>query len=426
MPTHTAAPFPPPQSASRHAVERYQLHFPEAEARDVLTAAQLALPIPSAAAHALLGRTWARPNEENEHRLHLEGAGVFVLTRLPDRDHSYVITYLRLDGAEQRRIARDWFLQPLGALRAAFELGMEAGRGGSDLHPAAASEQAIPALLTIVAGLVPTLVQPAPPPVVLDAPPEPGLPLGGSGAAAGEGAPIWTEHALGGLRGMVTCDPTVCGDPERWQWVTEQGVQLLLTMPTAGQWDVDVAALVEPSGRAMAWAGRDGARWRVLRLHTVPRALRASLLEQRAAAAAPRSGAVSPASVPPASVAPTTARPAASPPAGPLQAAAPAEGAEPPPPPVWSTVHPSEVRVQGWDGRAVRQCGELGVQPVPPGWFDMLTPVPPDELPDYAARAGLTPVSGRAAAGWVHQGVLLLVAVNERGEGTVARAGRLR
>ena len=129
MPPPSSSLFPPPYSASRHAVERYQLHFPEADTRDVLTAAQLALPIPSEAAHALLGRPSARPSEENEHRLHLEGAGVFVLSRLPERDHSYIITYLRLDGAEQRRIAREWFLQPLQALRAAFELGVEAARG---------------------------------------------------------------------------------------------------------------------------------------------------------------------------------------------------------------------------------------------------------------------------------------------------------
>ena len=429
MPPPSSSLFPPPYSASRHAVERYQLHFPEADTRDVLTAAQLALPIPSEAAHALLGRPSARPSEENEHRLHLEGAGVFVLSRLPERDHSTIITYLRLDGAEQRRIAREWFLQPLQALRAAFELGVEAERGGSALHPAAASEQAIPALLKLVAGLIPTLTHPAPPPATQDALPELGLPQGCSGAAQGDGAPIWSEHALGALRGMAAAEKTVCGDPHKWQWLTEQGVQLLLKLPTAGRWESDVAALVEPSGRAVAWAHRDGSSWEILRLHTVPRELRAPLLDQRVAVAAARSSTVAPTTPSPIDARPKPSPPAPANPAAPelaAQAPPPAHNPDPPPGPGWSTVHPSEVRVQGWDGRAVRQCSELGVQPVPPGWFNMLTPVPPDELPTYAARAGLTPFNGRPAAGWVHQGVLLIVAVNERGEGTVVRAGLLR
>ena len=140
-----------PASASRHAVERYRLHHAAATADDVCTAAQLSVPISTGQAYALTGRSAPLPGvDPADHRLHPDGTGIFVLVPLQESGGLYVHTYLRLDGAEQRRLARTWFLDPIPLLRTAFEMGFVAARApGAPEIAERASELAGPALASL-------------------------------------------------------------------------------------------------------------------------------------------------------------------------------------------------------------------------------------------------------------------------------------
>jgi len=110
-------------------VERYRQHHPDATGDDVCTAAQLSLPMTTEQAYALTGRPPPAPGADRaDHRLHPDGTGIFVLVPLQESGELYVGTYLRLDGAEQRRLARAWFLDTLPLLRSAFEMGFRAAR----------------------------------------------------------------------------------------------------------------------------------------------------------------------------------------------------------------------------------------------------------------------------------------------------------
>ncbi|HCH64139.1 MAG TPA: hypothetical protein DFR83_15150, partial [Deltaproteobacteria bacterium] len=144
---------------SKHAMERYGLHFPEAVATDVMAAIELSLPLPANLSDALAGRRRRTAPLEGEVRLlHPAGTGVFVLCALrEDPDKMYVKTYLRLDGAEQRRMARGWFLEPLQILRKAFELGFDAAKS-PDSPPLAV--QASAAALESLVQLAPRLGAP--------------------------------------------------------------------------------------------------------------------------------------------------------------------------------------------------------------------------------------------------------------------------
>ena len=145
---------------SHHAMERYRRHFPEAVATDVMAATSLSIPLSKQLADALAGRR-SRPGElEGEARLlHPAGSGIFVLCALREQpDRMYVKTYLRLDGAEQRRMARGWFLEPTQVLREAFELGYRAAQA-PDAPPMAV--QASEAHLDALVALAPRLGAPA-------------------------------------------------------------------------------------------------------------------------------------------------------------------------------------------------------------------------------------------------------------------------
>lgn len=135
---------------SRHAMERYRLHFPEATATDLIAAVAVSLPLSAHLADALAGRRRRPGPTDGEQRLlHPAGSGVFVMCAVDDQpERMFVKTYLRLDGQEQRRMARGWFLDPVLLLRRAFELGFDAARA-PDAPPLAvqASEAHINALV---------------------------------------------------------------------------------------------------------------------------------------------------------------------------------------------------------------------------------------------------------------------------------------
>ena len=67
---------------SKHAMERYRLHFPEAVATDVMAAIELSITLPTHLADALAGRRRrTAPVEGEERLLHPAGTGVFVPVR---------------------------------------------------------------------------------------------------------------------------------------------------------------------------------------------------------------------------------------------------------------------------------------------------------------------------------------------------------
>jgi hypothetical protein len=141
-------------------MERYRRHFPDAVATDVIAAIALTIPLSRQLADALAGRR-SRPGElEGEARLlHPAGTGIFVMcTPREETERMYVKTYLRLDGIEQRRMARGWFLEPTEVLREAFEMGYQAARE-ADAPPMAV--QASEEYLEQLVALAPRLGAPA-------------------------------------------------------------------------------------------------------------------------------------------------------------------------------------------------------------------------------------------------------------------------
>ena len=68
---------------SKHAMERYRLHFPEAVATDVMAAIELSITLPTHLADALAGRRRrTSPVEGEERLLHPAGTGMLSLIHI--------------------------------------------------------------------------------------------------------------------------------------------------------------------------------------------------------------------------------------------------------------------------------------------------------------------------------------------------------
>jgi len=380
--------------ATRHALDRYREHFPDATHGSLMAAAQVSIPVDGALAHTLLGRPSAAARGDaptEEHRLHPEGTGIFVLV-----PHSHlarrwmVVTYLRLHGAEQRRLARKWFLEPLEPLRQAFELGFAAARAGAPgLTAAAALVHAQSALLELAprlaAGPVEPERAPAPPVAPRDVPPveDPG---------------DWSEAARKQREGFLRAYAQVEADFGRWAWLGAAASAAALTATGGPPAEPRCAVRVEPGGLLIAVMDMaDPASPRVLGLRTLPRAARAAALE----------GAL-PAGAEPAVV------------AGVAPVAVPSEG---PPPDVVSA---DAVQVWGWSARAQAEAEAIGFVPVAPSWLHLLAPVPADTLLDLARELGWALGPGRRYAARTDGKVILLLAGRpEHPRLAVERCGRL-
>lgn len=382
--------------ATRHALDRFREHFPDATHGSLMAAAQVSIPVDGALAHTLLGRPAAAaaaraegPTEE--HRLHPEGTGIFVLV-----PHSHlarrwmVVTYLRLHGAEQRRLARKWFLDPLEPLQRAFELGFAAARdGAAGLTSAAAVAAAREALLALGPRLAAGPVEPERPAPAPAAPRE---------VPPVEDSGDWSETARKQREGFLRAYAQVEADFGRWAWLGEDAATAALAATGGPPVEARCAVRVEPGGLLIAVMDMmDAQAPRVLGLRTLPRAARAAALD----------GAL-----------PEGAAPAVV--AGAAPGAAAAEG---PPPDIVSA---DAVPVWGWSARAQAEAEAIGFVPVAPSWLHLLAPVPADTLLDVARELGWALGAGRRYAARTDGKVILLLAGRpEHPRLAVERCGRL-
>ena len=280
-------------SASRHAVERYRLHYPAAQGRDLLAAVALSLPISQEIARALVGRALSTSGgTTDEYRLHPEGRGIFVLCPVAiTPSQSFVRTYLRLDTYEQQRMAQAWFLEPVQLLRQSFELGFETAR--RDDAPALAM-QASEAALVHLSALAPRLASPpAPAPAPIIAPARAATPSKTSSPPRASSPPTEEHHTVAGPAGLrlsisprvqeildwfAASHPSFMVELTRWQVLPPQSVALVQSfshvpsMPVCG-------GLLEPGAQAVALLAAQGDTTEVLSLTNVPRKQRAALLD---------------------------------------------------------------------------------------------------------------------------------------------------
>jgi len=377
---------------SKHAMERYRLHFPEAVATDVLAAIELSVSLPPHLADALAGRRRRPGPIEGEARLlHPAGTGVFVLCALREEpERMYVKTYLRLDGVEQRRMARGWFLEPLQILRKAFELGFNAAQ----------SPEAPPLAVQASAASVDALVKLAPKlgaPVLGTAYEEQATvriqPVGPVDAAE-----VFT-HADDVAR-RVLADFSVAHlgfrtDLRQWIELDAEGLGALVAEPHVREQAVE-RGWVEPSGlAALVYRPTELDEARRVSVVSVPRRLRVVLVGELGT---------------------TSVEPVHEPPTESIAYVEHPESA--------TLAWASELRVRSWGARARREAETAGIGVIPAAWLGELEAVDPDELvgllPKMGWRLGPSATYGALRAG----ATVLLVRRAESAEAaTVVRCG---
>lgn len=413
-------------SATRHAQDRYQIHYPDAAWTDVLAAARLSLPMEPHVAFSLAGRRVPATLEPGqEFRLHPLATGVFVICqREEDPTTGYVRTYLRLYGKEQREFAIRMLLDPVVVLKEAFELGFREGRRAEGPPTALqASEQNLPALvalaprfaeeihrhrtaadqpltaLSLLPGDSPDPSPAATPTIEIT---EVGLipkPL-----------PTWAEQLSTNFLQRVVAlrrsNPKVNLDLTSWQPLPPAMLPRLHPhFPSEiGQAS---AVFLEPSGFHIAvLPGGD----ELARLYSVPKACREAVIRaSRAGAPSPSTPHASP-SAPAPAVAETSAssHPA---PEGVAQAV---------------FVAPQDLDVESWEPKALREAAVLGFDTFPVQWIDQLTPCTPEEGHAIALRQQWSlQETGRYAVYRSQEVALLIGEDNGRRAATILRVGRL-
>lgn len=97
---------------TRHAVDRYRLHHPGADWRDVLDGWDRGTDLEPETASALAGRAWSRRG--SWYRLTSNRRGLLVVTRSCRRDGAPFIlkTYLRFLESQQRFAETHWPRSP--------------------------------------------------------------------------------------------------------------------------------------------------------------------------------------------------------------------------------------------------------------------------------------------------------------------------
>lgn len=341
---------------SKHAMERYRLHFPDAVATDVLAAIILSVPLTAHLADALAGRRRRPGPVEGEARLlHPAGTGVFVLCALREEpERMYVKTYLRLDGAEQRRMARSWFLEPLQLLRRAFELGFEAAQR-PDAPPLAvqASGLAQDALVE----LAPRLGAPSIGTVYEEEATVRIQPAGARDAAelfesAGEVARRVLADFAAAHAGFRT-------DLRQWILLDDDGLAALVEEPHIREQGVS-RGWVEPGGYAAVLERPDELEpARRVAVVSVPRRLRGPLVGEEVPAGGEAGLEAVTEKITPVSLPDATQL-------------------------TWA----SDLRVRSWGARARREAEAAGIGVIPPAWLGELESIAPDELGPLLARLG--------------------------------------
>ncbi len=341
---------------SKHAMERYRLHFPEAVATDMMAAIALSLPLPAQLADALAGRRRRPGPVEGEARLlHPAGTGVFVLCALREEpDRMYVKTYLRLDGAEQRRMARGWFLEPLQILRKAFELGFNAAK--SPTAPPLAV-QASEAAIASLAKLAPTLGAPA-----LGTAYEEEATVRIQPVAPMDAAEVF--RTAGDVARRVLSDFAAAHvgfrtDLQSWTELDSESLSALVSEPHIREQAVE-QAWVEPGGlAALLYRPAELDDSKRVAVVSVPRRLRTLLVGDLV-------------TIPP--------DPALEAPTEKISFVEPPDSTQL----AWAT----ELRVRSWGARARREAEAAGIGVIPPAWLGELEAVAPDELAELLPRLG--------------------------------------
>lgn len=376
---------------SHHAMERYRRHFPEAVATDLMAAVLLSMPLSKQLADGLAGRK-SRPGDlEGEARLlHPAGSGIFVLCALRETpERMYVKTYLRLDGAEQRRMARGWFLEPAKVLREAFEMGFRAAQA-PDAPPMAV--QASEAHLAALVAMAPRLGAPAlgtvyeeeaTARVAVVSPSSGALDSALVFASAGERTQRVFQDFASGHIGFRT-------DVGAWPRMANDLLQRLLDEPHIQPQGVQ-AGWMEPAGRA-AMLFRPDVLDEELRvtLVSVPRRLRVLFA----------GGAV------------------LSDPTTELETERIVPVVDPNVQLKWA----SKMSIRSWGARARREAVAAGLGVIPAGWLGELESIDPDELRDLVPLLGWR-LDPRAIYGALRSGeaVLLIRQSSDSEAATVVR-----
>lgn len=279
--------------------------------------------------------------------LHPAGSGVFVLCALrEDPDKMYVKTYLRLDGAEQRRMARGWFLEPIEILRKAFELGFNAAKDPSS-PPLAV--QASGAAMDALVKLAPRLGAP----VLGTAYEEQATvriqPVGPMDAA--EVLNQADDVARRVLADFTAAHHGFRTDLRQWIELDSDALSILLAEPHIREQSVE-RGWVEPSGlAALLYRPSETDDAKRVSVVSVPRRLRVDLVGEQATV----------------QLEPTFE--------------APTEALSPVEVPETSTLTwASELRVRSWGARARREAESAGIGVIPAAWLGELESVDPAEL----------------------------------------------
>ncbi|MCK6575317.1 hypothetical protein L6V77_29990 [Myxococcota bacterium] len=426
-------------TVSGHALERFREHERAADVAAVLVAARMAIPIGSELAHMIVGRPRraAEARDAAEHRVHLTGAGIFVLcpiVALPGR--LYVKTYLRLASVVQRDMVARWFLNGISPVTAAFELGFRAAREApASVSEGEAVEAHASALLQLAAHFgslrTPETTQagapaqagpPPPPPPLLAEPAADSTPscLSPTRAAVGEiGPPVipdrvvdgvgWTDAAFKHREWFRGLDAAWESDLSKWRALSSAEQATLREGTHLGPLGPANAIWLEPEGRAVALVV-EGEPPVVYRLSTVPRAVRPRL---GLPARVPTRGAIRPA--------PAT------------RFARPVDGGEghaptvpsPRPGPAPTFVAADAARASHWTPRAKDDAHEAGLSEIPAQWLTCLESVAVDACAALAASLGWGLVAGRRYA--LRRGtgyVVLLAETGLDGRYAVARCAR--
>jgi hypothetical protein len=349
---------------SKHAIERYRLHFPEAVATDVLAAIELSIPLPPHLADALAGRRRRAGTIEGEARLlHPAGTGVFVLCALREEpERMYVKTYLRLDGTEQRRMARGWFLEPLQILRKAFELGFDAARAPDALPLAVqASAASVDALLK----LAPKLGAP-----VLGTVYEEEATVRIQAVGPVDAAEVFNHADDVARRVLADFSAAHLGfrtDLRQWIELDIEGLGALLSEPHVREQGVE-RGWVEPHGlAALVYRPAELEESKRVSVVSVPRRLRIALVGEQATQAIEMV------------------------PEAPTEAIGFIEHPE-----STTLAWASELRVRSWGARARREAETAGIGVIPAAWLGELEAIDPDELAHDALRSAFIIVDGIA------------------------------
>ena len=386
---------------SQHALQRYRLVHADASADDLLRAATLALRVDAGLAQALAGRVRVTgPGDEvAEHRADLDGRGLFVIAPIGGEPGSgMVVTWLRL-GLAQQAMLRRWYFEPLELLREVFHRGYAAGAAGA--APAVEAFEAQRAELELLVRRLAGAVGPEPE-AAAEGPAEgegPTEELTGPLGPRPDGRFVWSAHALHDLRRLREHAPLPPESVAGWRWLPRAAVAEVEAAAHVQRPAVPWGALVPPGAALVATVVEDADQLQIVRVFTVPWAVRA-----RADAAAE----------------PLVAHPA-------LLVGRPAPPPAPAPPPPQGEprfVPADALKPTHWSAAALRDAAALGVDVVPVSYFGLWDALPPEQVAAAARENGWCLSTREYGARVMGRCVALVSRDPKSGKDLISRVGR--